>query len=109
MNLIYIIFNKYINGTSFYICIRKDKRKFNGFRYNFTRGEDWCQFEVNNHYKDFDKSSVKEDGVRMHLISRSNDLRINEFLNKGAELINTDPLYKAEVLPPGNILKVKKN
>ena len=85
------------------------KENLTGFRYNFTRGEDWCQFEVNNHYKDFDKSSVKEDGVRMHLISRSNDLRINEFLNKGAELINTDPLYKAEVLPPGNILKVKKN
>ena len=50
------------------------KENLTGFRFNFTRCEDWCQFEVNNHYKDFDKSSVKEDGVRMHLISRSNDI-----------------------------------
>ena len=84
------------------------KENLLGFKFNFTKGDNWCQFEVNNHYKDFNKSSVKDDGIRLHLISRCNDIKINDFLNKGSELINTDPLYKAEVLYPGNILRVKK-
>lgn len=70
-----------------------------------------CTFQVDNHIADF-RSEYNLDGEKMLLASReslscrSMDMKIHAYLLKACSLINEDPSFVAEVVAPGNILKV---